>query len=169
MTLEFAKACFSLSARATPSQANVNDKQTIGVRQINGEVSFSSTAPDIVYEIDITSTGSGDVATLDLTDGTVAQTTGTPTITRADGKDFEGVATATPATGQALLTYTDADLTGAITQASSHASNPDRVFPASQTEVGFELSSHPTMSGTIAFTFAASGDTLHVVVLAKSS
>ena len=168
MNLSFQKAIVSLTAWATPQGTSVQETKVLGVRQSAGEISFTETDPDIFYKVTILSTGAGDVATLDLTDGTVAQTTGTPTITKADGTDWEGIATATPASGQALLVVTDADLSGTVTVASSHASNPDLIFAASKTEAGHLFSTHPTMSGTIALTFASSGDTAEIYILAKS-
>lgn len=168
MNLSFQKLLVSLTVHAEPQGTNVNETKQLGLRQAAGEVSFVTTAPDIFYQITVVSTGAGDVATLDLTDGTVAQTTGTPTITKADGTDWEGIATATPASGQVLVIRTDDDLTGTITVASSHADNPDKTFAASKTEAGVLVATHPTMSGTVALTFAAAGDTATFYLLAKS-
>ena len=88
MTLGSAVANFGLSAIATPTSTNVANDVRIGV----APASVGFPTADVAYSFKVSSTAGFDVATLTYETGSVAQTTGTPTILDGDGKDFEGVA-----------------------------------------------------------------------------
>lgn len=171
MTLEFAKAFFGLSARATPAGTNVLEPLTIGVRQIDGEVSFADAAPDIIYTITIEANAASDVATLTLSSGAVAQTTGSPVATRSDGKDFEGIATPTLVTLYGLLIRGNGE-NGYIGIASSSAQLPDLdEFADGDTDAILPWINRIgiTSPGTIAFSFTHATNTVEITVLGKSS
>ena len=91
MTLSSAVANYGISAIATPTGTNVANDVRIGVAP--AAVGFPTA--DVAYSFKVSSTAGFDVATLTYETGSVAQTTGTPTILDGDGKDFEGVALST--------------------------------------------------------------------------
>ena len=81
-------AHFGLTAKATPGGTGVSGAATIGTALTS--FSIPATA-DIAYSFTIAATSTSDVATLTLSSGAVAQTTGTPTISPpGGGKNHEG-------------------------------------------------------------------------------
>lgn len=160
MAISNGKAVYGLSATGTPARTQVSGASTIG----QGQTATPFTTADIAYSFSVTSTGASDVATLTLTSGAVAQTTGTPTINDA-GVDFEGETLATAVTGYAILVELNAPTGGTIAVASSDANNPSQTL----IDGGLPLLTQLQISGTIAFTFAGTGDSFTVTVIAKSS
>jgi len=94
-----ARVVYGLFGTGTPTDTNVSGSVTVGKSQT--QLSFDTA--NILYSFQVTSTGASDVATLTISSGAVAQTTGTPTITDGDGKDFSGATLGTLATAYMLL------------------------------------------------------------------
>lgn len=162
-TFANARAFYGASAIGSPTKTNVRGNPPLGVASDN--IAFDGA--DIFYSFLITPNDSGDVATLTVTSGAVAQTTGTPTITDA-GEDFEGEALLTMVTGFAILIQRNTtNPEGTIAVASSHAENPDITIGTSTTQPPILVPLKA--SGTIAFTIAHSGDSVTVTVIGKSS
>jgi hypothetical protein len=158
-----ALAYFGLKATASPVGTSISGTNTVGVSQT--AVAFDDA--NIAYSFKVVSTGATDVATLTLSSGVVAQTTGTPTITDGDGKDMEGITLGTLATSRMILIQPDSGNTGIVrAQSSSTTDGFDKYFPAASTRP--LLCSFPA-SGTIAFTFAAIGDEVTVTVIGKTA
>ena len=97
-TITKSSAQTSLSATCTPTRTNVTNSAAVGSALATKTFSDAN----IVYSFKVVATGSTDVATLTITTGDVAQTTGTPTISDA-GVDFEGLDIGTAATLYAIL------------------------------------------------------------------
>lgn len=171
MTLTGAQARWQLNAGTTPTNFNVVGPNTVG-EALN---TLNLTNGDIIYSVGITATGATDVATLTLSSGVCAQTTGTPTIENGGGKDFEGETLTTLVTLEAVLIQTAASETaGDITIACSNAYLPDCKFPtyAEPNALLFACATNTggiTSPGTIAVTFAAIGDALGITVIGKST
>jgi hypothetical protein len=143
VTITSATANYGLSALSTPTGTSIANDVRIGVPP--GSIAFADA--DIVYSFKVVAAAAGNVATLTLSSGAVAQTTGTPTITDGDGKDWEGVTLPTMVTGYAILMQRT-DLTHEVIVASS-----DNVNPSLRLNDGNKLMpalSHLLMSGTIA-------------------
>jgi hypothetical protein len=87
VTITSATANYGLSALSTPTGTNIANDVRIGSPP--GSIAFADA--DIVYSFVVEGTGASQVATLTLSSGAVAQTTGAPSITDGDGKDWEGV------------------------------------------------------------------------------
>ena len=162
MTITSATANYGLSALSTPTGTNIANDVRIGVAP--GSIAFADA--NIVYSFKVTATGTNDVATLTLTSGAVAQTTGTPTITDGDGKDWEGVTLPTMATGYAILIQRTT-LTHEVAVASSDIVNPAAIL--TDTNALTPLLSPLLVSGTVAFTLSSSGHAVVVTVIGKSS
>lgn len=94
MDLTTAYSFTGLVADATPSSTNVTNDVQVGENL--SRVTYSPTS-DYVYTFLVTAAAAGNVATLTLTSGAVAQTTGSPVLTDT-AEDFEGVALPTLAT-----------------------------------------------------------------------
>ena len=113
MTLSNVKAHWGLVATGTPTRTNSSGSTTIG--EAKNATTFSDA--DIAYSFRVQADSATDVATLTMSSGAVAQTTGTPTITDG-GVDFEGKTLPTLVTVYAVLvrilsgTNTDLDLSG---------------------------------------------------------
>jgi hypothetical protein len=87
MTTTAAKILTGLFARITPSGQSVGGKPTIGS---SGPTTKDYPLANIVSAFKVVAAASSNVATLTLSTGVVAQTTGSPVITDGDGKDLEG-------------------------------------------------------------------------------
>lgn len=154
-----ARAIYGLTGTGTPTSTNVAGSMLIGVEQTQ---SAFATA-DIVYSFKVTGNGTNDVATLTLSSGVVAQTTGTPAITDGDGKDFEGSTLPAMVTGYAILVKSSGTT---VQVTSSFASNPDIILESAST---VPLLCPFVMNGTIDFTLADSSASVTVTVVGKSS
>ena len=158
-----AKVVYGLFGVATPAGTNVTGGLTVGTKQTT--TSFSTA--DILYSFNLLSTGSSDVATLTISSGAVAQTTGTPTISDGDGNDFEGVALGTLSTSNMILVEPVGTSTGQFhIDSSSGTSGIDKYMEAAETTP--LLCSFPA-SGTIAFTFTATADQFKITVLGQTA
>lgn len=164
-TFSDATAVYGLSAAGTPTGTNVGGTNTIGV----GSTKNAITGADIAYSFKVTSTGIGDVATLTLSSGSVAQTTGTPTITDGDGKDFEGDTLTTMVTLNAVLVQRTTSVSTVVME-SSPAQLPDfQTLGDSDATATVLWEGTDTNLGTIAFTFGAPADSVTVTIIGKSS
>lgn len=162
-TITNAKVSYGLYGTGTPSGTNLTGSVTVG----KSPTGVNFTTGDILYSFTLLSTGATDVATLTISSGAVAQTTGTPTITDGDGKDFEGVTLSTLVTPYILMVEPVGTTTGQfIVASSSSTSGITKYIEAGETSP--LLCTFPS-SGTIAFTFAASADSFKVTILGKSS
>ena len=160
-TISSARAIYGLNAAGTPTGTNITGTSQIGVAQ----TSQAFADADIAYSFKVTSTAGSDVATLTIASGLVAQTTGIPTITDGDGKDFEGETLATIVTPLAILVSYSVTAGSEITVTSSDASNPGAELNAD----GIPLLAPLNQLGTIAFDITEPGDSVTVTVIGKSS
>lgn len=162
-TFSNCKASYGLFGTGTPAGTNTSGSVTQGKSQT--QLSFASA--NILYSFKVLSTGATDVATLTISSGSVAQTTGTPTITDGDGKDFEGVTLGTLATAHMLLVEPVGTTTGQIRIASSSTTRGiDKRIEAGET---YPLLCTFPSTGTIAITFTASGDSVKVTVVGQTA
>lgn len=165
MSISGARAVYGLSAIGTATRTNTSGTTVIGPAQTAIPISDA----DIAYSFKVTSTGTGDVATLTFATGVVAQTTGTPTITDGSGVDFEGKTLSTPGTIRGIVLQTG-DNTDEITVASGDFSSrlvnndPSQVVMASSNLGIAGLAA--TMTITI---IGAAGETVEVSVIAKTA
>jgi hypothetical protein len=157
------RAVYGLFGTGTPAGTNVTGDVTIGKSQTG--LTFDDA--NIGYSFRVVSTGATDVATLTVSSGSVAQTTGAPTITDGDGKDFEGVTLGTLATSRMILIEPTATNTGVLRVTSSSTTDGfDKYFPATS---GRPLLCSFPASGTIAITFAATANSVKVTVFGKTA
>jgi len=146
-----------------------------------GDATIQSTTfslSDIAYSLRIKADAAGNVATLTIPTGAVAQTTGSPEVTRwgtqvsdLDGEDFEGVTLPTLVTlyGYCLET---SGLDGTLTIACSNDALPDLILNPQQQTIFHsfgESASTIASLGTMAFTFANEDDYVDIFVIGKSS
>lgn len=149
----------SISATATSSRTNVDLVGSIGT-----SVTATYATADIAYSFTVLSTGASDVATLTMTSGAVAQTTGTPTITNA-GEDFDGTALETLVTLNAI--FIKFDEVGAGTVAASGI-----VAITGREDNQTNLTSYPVGTTTLSnlvLTFTAIGQQATVTIIGKSA
>ena len=165
-TISSAHAIHGLNAAGTPTGTNITGTSQIGVAQTSQAFSDA----DIAYSFKVTSTGGGDVATLTISSGSVAQTTGTPTITDGDGNDFEGATLPTLVTLYAILIErSTSDDTIAVSSSSDDLPDILELGGGLAGSVMTIFDSGITSPGTVAFTFTGVGDVVTVTVLGKSS
>ena len=175
MTLSNAKAQFQLRASASTTASQGSGTVTLGDASIQ-TTSFSSA--DIAYGFRITAAAAGNVATLTIPSGAVAQTTGSPKVTRwgtqiADltGEDFEGIALPTLVRLYGYTLQTPA-LDGTISVACSNAAFPDVVLSAQEQTVFHSFSSAASVLaslGTMEFTISNEADYIDVFIIGKTS
>ena len=154
-----------LSSSGTPTSTEVSG--TVSLGQSQAKVVLQGA--DIFYIFKVTSTGASDVATLTLSSGSVAQTTGTPTIADGDGEDFEGVTLGTMATLQGIHIAAGSVASGTIQVADSGnlidvtADSDASIFTA-QAPNG-----HAITSQTLVITFSAAAQDVTVIVAGKTT
>lgn len=171
MSLSQQKITIGLSAKGTPDNQGVSGKATIGNRSIEdntfeGDSVSQYPLADIVYSFSVTSALADNVATLTLTSGAVAQTTGSPVISGAQ-VDFEGDALATPAKLCGFRIRTKSTNTGTVTIGGSNSSAlPAIVLPAGADICLRHIAAGRTVTGTVTFTFSAASDVAWVEALA---
>jgi hypothetical protein len=171
MSLTKQRAVTGLSAKGTPDNVGVSGKATIGNIDIEtaafeGDRGRDYPLADIAYAFKVVSAAIANVATLTLTTGAVAQTTGSPVISGA-GVDFEGDALATPAKLCAFRIRTKSTNTGTVTIGGSNSSAlPAIVLPAGADLVLSHVAAGQTVTGTVAFTFSQASDEVWVEALA---
>ena len=161
MTLSTIKSRYALGATGTPTKTNIGSTVTIG----NPAVTATewSTA-DIAYSFKVAAAAAANVATLTLSSGAVAQTTGSPVITDA-GEDFEGAALGTAARVYAVLiectTAGTSTVAGTAGIAGKLASVGDAILVT--------LADGDTTMGTVTFTFTAGTGVIEATVISKTS
>jgi len=154
-----------LASSGTPTSTEVSG--TVSLGQSQAKVVLQGA--DIFYIFKVTSTGASDVATLTLSSGSVAQTTGTPTIADGDGEDFEGVTLGTMATLQGIHIAAGSVASGTIQVADSGnlidvtADSDASIFTA-QAPNG-----HAITSQTLVITFSAAAQDVTVIVAGKTT
>jgi len=122
-----------------------------------------------VYGFKVDANAASDVATLTLSTGAVAQTTGTPTISRAggDGEDAEGETLPTLATVYAVQIRSTG--TGYMAVASSLAGMPDVTELNDGDDVVFTSTSGLAAgAGTLAVTAELATSECEIIVIGKS-
>ena len=165
-TISSARAIYGLNAAGTPTGTNITGTSQIGVAQ----TSQAFADADIAYSFKVTSTAPGDVATLTLSTGAVAQTTGTPTITDGDGKDFEGATLPTLVTlFSFLMTRETSEDTISVLSSSDDLPDVPEFGGGLPAHLATAIPGGVTSPGTIAITFTGTGDIVTVTVIGKSS
>lgn len=169
MTLTNQRAGWSLQATAARTAIGTTGSAVIGVQ--NGSAAF--TDANIAYSFKVTAVAASNKATLTVTSGAVAQTTGTPSITRRGTEidnlaavDFEGAALPTMATGYAILIEPGSSNTGPLNIVSSEPENPTQSLDDNTTN--FPLFTQLIAAGTISFELGT-GDTVTVTVIGKTA
>ena len=154
-----------LKSSGTPTSTEVSGTVSLGQSQ---DKVFLQGA-NIFYIFKVTSTGASAVAPLPLSSGSVAQTTGAPTIADGDGKDFEGVTLGTMATLQGVHIAAGSVASGTIQVADSGnlidvtADSDASIFTA-QAPNG-----HTITSQTLVITFSAAAQDVTVIVAGKTT
>lgn len=165
MTLTQALARFGLFAEATPAGAKITGPVKIG----NGSLEKEWSDADIAYAFKVVAAADDNVATLTLSSGAVAQTTGLPVITNGAGEDFEGVTLPTMVNLLAIQIRAKGT-EGYVQVASSLARVPDVDELENGNTVVFESDAGEAVgAGTVAFTFEAATDWVEVVVIGRST
>ena len=175
MTITNAKAQFQLRASASSTSNQGSGTVTLGDSTIQ-TTSFNSA--DIAYGLRVKANAASDVATLTIGSGAVAQTTGTPEVTRwgsqtADltGQDFEGISLPTLVT---LYGYTlqTPGLDGTITVACSNDALPDVVLSSQEQTICHSFGANAstiTSLGSMAFTFSNEDDYIDIFIIGKTA
>jgi len=169
-TLTDVRARLELLGSMTVAAEGVLGPLTVGKKLTSIDLDDAN----IGYVFTVESTGVSDVATLTLSSGAVAQTTGSPDIGGGDGKDAEGETLGTAAKILGVLMFAEADNAGTITVNFSVGSLPDLVFNGTGQTVPHWLACiNPDGvtpgAGTCSFTFDTTGDKITVVVFAKTA
>jgi hypothetical protein len=168
MTTTAAKILTGLFARITPSGQSVGGKPTIGS---SGPTTKDYPLANIVSAFKVVAAASSNVATLTLSTGVVAQTTGSPVITDGDGKDLEGVTLPTLANIQGIRIRTGAGNTGTVVVGGSSNSKLPAITLDNDADVavGLKAAGVALSGATLTFTFSAASDTVIVEYLGKSA
>lgn len=168
MDITAANLELSFFARSAATQEGL-----AGVMKIGDRLAVDFALTDLAYSFKVAAAAPADVATLTHSTGAVAQTTGTPTITDGDGKDWEGVTLPVAVTSLVYLVVVLAGAanTGTVTLAAGDgAESPAGILRAD----GFLILGQPSATAvstgsTLALTFSAIMDTATVWVFAKSA
>ena len=165
-TISKSSAQMSLTGTCTPQRTNVTNSVSVGAPLSTK----SFTDANVIYSFSVTATGATDVATLTIKDGTVAQTTGTPTIADA-GVDFEGSAIGTAAKVYAIQVEQTIDglmaVDGYFTDANGMAKAGDKslwIWTDGATGAGSALNTE-----TVILDLNASGVACKVTVIGKTA
>lgn len=167
MTITGAAARWALEGSAVHTKTNVNGRASVGVS--GGYKAFSDA--DVLYSFTVTADALGDVATLNLGTGVVAQTTGTPTITDGDGNDFEGVTLPALASLYGLLLVGGASNgTDGVLVEPSNTKFPTMYLYASEINLNVIPVAYSLGGGigTLVMSFEAAADSITVTVLGKA-
>lgn len=159
-----------LGAKGTPDNIGVSGSARIG--NINVETGAFEGARKRSYPLAtiasafrVTSAAPANVATLTLSTGDVAATTGSPVIL-GDGVDFEGDALPTLAKLAGIRIRTRAANVGTVTVAGSTSGVVPAVTLAGDSDILISFAAAGrTASGTVTFTFSAASDQVHVEYL----
>lgn len=156
------KAFFGLTATGAYTEAG--QAKLTGQQIVIGEPYEAinlSTASPIVFAAKITSAAASNVATLDLTDGTL---TGSPTFVGGDGNDFEGVTLGTIADIEALSIVVTNVNSGTVAVAATDTNLPDFTASVNGHKTLVVISGGKTLtSGVISFTFSAGSQEVFIV------
>ena len=165
-----ARATHGLSAKFS-NAGLIRSTATIG-GAVTGFPADSKSYPlvDTAYSFQVTSSATGNVATLTLASGSVAQTTGTPTITEGDGKDWEGITLPTMAKLMSIRLRAKTANTGNVTLTPSSTFLPNLVLkPGMDLILSTKEAGEAFSAQTLAMTFSASGDSIEVDVIGADS
>ena len=167
-TISSAKGTIGLQATGTPTGTALNGKTTIGNLSGEGETTLNS---DIAHAFRVVSTGGSDEVELVFQTGVASATSGSPTITDGDGKDFEGETLPTMATLDALQVEADDGNSTFVTLATvgvlggiGSAINPGQKILT--LDCGADVNA---ATDVFRMTFNASGDGVTVTVIGSSS
>lgn len=171
-TLSLATGAAGLSAQETATGSNRSGKATVG----NSATARAFPLANIVAGFRVTAAATGNVATLTVSSGAVAQTTGSPTIADA-GVDSFGDALLTLAKIQGIRIRTGSAIPGANanTGTVALAGSSSGLFPAvtlqenSDLTLLFDPAGRAVSTATISFTFTVAGDDVLVEYLGKDS
>lgn len=153
------KAILGAIANGSNSRSKVSGIASIGID--THQVNFPNS--DIAYNLTITSAASGNVATLNLATGTVAQTTGSPVITDA-GVDFEGkTLTAASKVNAVHIEFESVQSNNIITSGIIAVTASD-----DKQEALLAIPDGKTTPATLAVTFSAANQKVNITVLAQS-
>jgi hypothetical protein len=168
MTITGAKILTGLFGRITPTGQGVGGRPTIGD---SGAGTKQYPTANIISALKVVSAAGSNVATLTLSTGIVAQTTGSPVITDGDGKDLEGVTLPTLANFMGIRIRTGTGNTGTVAVAGASNSKLPAITLDNDAEVAVGVrAAGVTLSGaTLTFTFSAAGDEVIVEYLGKSA
>lgn len=181
MSFERIKVLLGLGGRGIPDNAGVSGKARVGnvsledgTTEENPRTREYSTA-DILAAVKVQSAAVGNVATLTMGTGAVAQTTGSPLINGVNAAlagaiDFEGDAQSALVKLGAIRLRTKSTNTGTVTLTGASSG----VLPAITLHAGADLvlsyqAAMLAMSGTLIATFSASGDQFMVEYLGGSA
>ncbi len=167
MTLNGTKLSTTLTGKATPVGTGASGSATLGF----GELTRRYATATILGIFKVVSAAISNVATLTLSTGAVAQTTGTPTITDGDGKDFEGITFPTMAKCQAVRIITPATNTGTVTIGGSSSGRLPAVTLDADSEVVLKLpvAGLTIAAQTLTATFSAAADEVTVEFIGFNS
>ncbi len=168
MDITSANIDLNFIARSKSTQEGITGGVNIGKA-----IAKTFTGLDLAYAFKVLSAAVANVATLTHSTGQVAQTTGTPTITDGDGKDWQGVTLPAAATSFIYLIVIKAGNanTGTVTVTGADgAEAPSAILRVG----GFTLLCQPAptavgASSTVGLTFSAAADTAEVWVFAKAA
>lgn len=167
MILRSATATLGLTARVTPSGTSVSGVPSIG-DPVPSAVNY--TTANVAYACMVAAAAAANVATLTLTSGVVAQTTGSPVITDGDGKDIEGNTFTAMAKLMALRITAPSTNTSAVSFAGSSQVVPDvDLSPGSDMVVALPVAGVTATGITLAATFATLGDSVTITVIGKTA
>jgi len=173
VTVTNAAAHWALVATVTSTASQGSGSVNLGDNTVQKKTYGDA---DIVYGFKVKATGNGDVATLTLTTGAIAQTTATPDITRwgtqiADtaAEDFEGIALPSLVTVYAVRFTTPAANTSTIGIVAGSDGLPDIPQFLKGTSCLYSIDAGLTSPSTLAFTIAIAADSIEGVIVGKTS
>lgn len=158
-----AKVATTFLATATPAGTGVTNPARLGF----GELTRKYTTATVLGIFKVVSAATSNVATLTLSTGAVAATTGSPVITDGDGKDFEGIAFPTIAKCQAIRIITPSTNTGTVTIGGSSSNRLPAIELHADSEITLKLpAAGLTISAqTLTATFSAAAQEVTVEFL----
>jgi hypothetical protein len=166
-----ASATAGIAARLSSTSLGASGKTALG-GTITGYPAATVTYSgcDSAYSSGVAAAAIGDVATLTLSSGVIAQTTGTPVITDGDGKDWEGNTIPTLTKLMAIRIRAAAENAAAVALNGSSALLPDMdLHPGADIQLRLPAAGHALSGATLAFTFATIGDAIVIDVLGATA
>lgn len=172
MTLTNQRAGWSLQATAARTAIGTTGSAVIGVQ--NGAAAF--TDANIAHSFKVTAAAVGNIATLTFSSGAVAQTTGSPSVTRRGaetnnlaGTDFEGAALPTLATLYGVMLSGSSGNSDLIEVNTSDGLIVDAFLYPGGNVFWHDLTGLAITTETIQFTFGSIGDIITVTVIGKTA